>query len=201
MTTAFTLRSAAGLDPNPPSLAHSALVIIDAQNEYAASGNLALPAIDVALDRLAHLLAAARSAGSPIIHIAHQGPAGGFFDPATGGAFLPEAMPLPDETVITKSLPNSFAGTSLREHLRQLGDPPLVLAGFMTHMCVSSTARAALDAGLVTTVVADATATRSLPAAAGRDVVHAKHLQQASLAALADRFSVIVDAATLTTNP
>jgi len=69
-----------------------------------------------------------------------------------------------------------------------------VLAGFMTHMCVSSTARAALDLGYQTTVVADACATRDLPRPGGGTIA-AADLHAAELAALADRFAIVCDAA------
>jgi nicotinamidase-related amidase len=64
----------------------------------------------------------------------------------------------------------------------------------MTHMCVSSTVRAALDRGYHTTVVAKATATRDLPDTDG-GIIPAQILQRASLAALADRFAAIVQGA------
>ena len=64
----------------------------------------------------------------------------------------------------------------------------------MTHMCVNSTARGAFNLRYRPTVVADATATRSLPMASG-GVVSAKALQEASLAALFDLFAVVVPGA------
>ncbi len=45
------------------------------------------------------------------------------------------------------------------------GAPPVTLTGFTAHTCVSATARAAIDPGFESTVVSDATATRSLPSA------------------------------------
>jgi nicotinamidase-related amidase len=66
-----------------------------------------------------------------------------------------------------------------------------VLAGFMTHMCVNSTARGAFSLGYAPTVVAGATATRNLPGTDG-GVVHAPALQAASLASIADLFGVVV---------
>lgn len=68
----------------------------------------------------------------------------------------------------------------------------IIIAGFATHMCVSATARAALDHGFRSTVVAAATATRDLPHADGARKVPADWTQQATLAALADRFSVVI---------
>jgi len=195
-STPFTLRDAAGLPAQPPPLADSALVIIDAQVEYTV-GPLALPAVGDAVERIAALIAAARRSGSTIIHVAHQGQAGGLFDLDAGGRIIDAVNPLGDEAVIHKTLPNAFAGTDLDERLRALGRPPLVIVGFMTHMCVSSTARAALDLGHATTVVSDATASRPLPDRVGGPAISADAVHRAALAALADRFSVVVDSSVL----
>jgi nicotinamidase-related amidase len=74
--------------------------------------------------------------------------------------------------------------------LEAAGLKDLVLAGFMTHMCINSTARGAYSLGFRPTVVAAATATRDLPAP-DHSVISAAQLQVASLAALADLFAVI----------
>jgi nicotinamidase-related amidase len=146
-----------------------------------------------ALANIARLLAKARADGGLIVHVQHRGRAGGAFDPATRAfAIADEAAPKAGETVMEKPLPNSFAGTTLNEKLTSMGAKRLVLAGFMTHMCVSSTARAALDLGYQTTVVADACATRDLPTGSGTDI-SAADLHRAELAALADRFSIVCD--------
>ena len=70
----------------------------------------------------------------------------------------------------------------------------MTLAGFMTHVCVNSTARAAFNHGYRATVVGNATATRSLPNPTG-GVVSAKDLHDASLTALHDIFAVVVPTA------
>jgi nicotinamidase-related amidase len=79
---------------------------------------------------------------------------------------------------------------SMADWLKQRGVALVVLAGFMTHMCVNSTARSAFNLGFRPTVVAAATATRDLPAPDG-SVVPAAQLQAASLAALCDLFAVV----------
>jgi nicotinamidase-related amidase len=188
---AKTLLEMAGADLTPPKLSDAVLIVIDAQNEYV-DGKLPLPGVKPALENIARLLAKAREDGGRIIHVQHRGRAGGAFDPATKAfAIANEAAPKAGETVVEKPLPNAFAGTTLNETLASMGTKRLVLAGFMTHMCVSSTARAALDLGYQTTVVADACATRDLPSGAGD--ISAADLHQAELAALADRFSIVCD--------
>ena len=81
--------------------------------------------------------------------------------------------------------------TDLDARLKALAAENLVIAGFMTHMCVNSTARGAFNLGYAPTVVAAATATRALPGVAGGEVP-AENLQAASLAALSDLFAVVV---------
>ena len=187
----FTLRSAAGLPPGYGPMNDAVLIVIDAQMEYTETGALTLPGLQPALDNITALLLTGRKDGAEIVHIAHEGSEGRAFDPAKGGRIIEQVAPIDGETVIGKGLPNSFAHTGLQNHLAEIGRPHLIICGFMTHMCVSSTARAALDLGYETTVVSDATATRALPATDGGEAIAADALHRASLAALADRFSAI----------
>lgn len=190
MSSPRTLLEMAGADLRPAPLAQSTVVVIDAQNEYL-DGKLALPGVGPAVEALARLLAKARQAGAPVVHIAHKGRPGGLFDrEGHGGAIIDAVQPADGERVIEKPLPNAFAQTSLDAELKAIGRTSLVIAGFMTHMCVSSTARAALDLGYRVTVPGDAAATRDLPDPLG-GVVEAEALHRAALAALGDRFAVI----------
>jgi nicotinamidase-related amidase len=192
-----TLLQLAGVSAVPERMAEATLVIIDAQEEYR-SGRLKLFGMASAVERVGALLAAARAEGTPVIHVVHRGRAGGLFDPAApGGAILAELQPHPEETVIEKGLPSAFAGTDLQERLRRIGRPALLLAGFMTHMCVSTTARAALEIGCRVTVAADATATRALPDPLGGPAIGAAEVQRTALAELADRFAAVVSTSAL----
>jgi nicotinamidase-related amidase len=192
MSTPKTLLQMAGADGSPASLANATLVIIDAQNEYL-DGKLALPGVQPATDALARLLAKARAAGAPVVHVVQKGRPGGLFDlEARGGAVIDAVKQAAGEYTVQKPLPNAFAQTDLDATLKKLGRrTSLVIAGFMTHMCVSSTARAALDLGYKTTVAADAAATRDLPDPTGGGVIAADALHRTALAELADRFAVV----------
>jgi len=191
MSEPKTLLAMAGADPTPGRLSASSLLLIDCQMEYV-DGALPLTGVEAALDEVSRLLVRARAADTPVIHVAHAGAAGGPFDRAAPrGQFAAQAAPIDGETVIEKSLPNCFAGTDLEAALKATGRGELIVAGFMTHMCVSATVRRGLDLGFRTTVIASAAATRDLPCATGGDVVAAELLHKVSLAALADRFAVI----------
>jgi nicotinamidase-related amidase len=189
-----TLRDVAGLGHKPGALSKSALVMIDCQNTYR-QGLMQLEGVEAALDEARHMLVRARALGIPIIHIQHDSGPGSPYDiRAEIGHIADKVKPLASEPVIVKHFPNSFVQTDLHERLQKHGVANLVLAGFMTHMCVNSTARGAFNLGYRPTVVARATATRPLPAATG-GVVAASVLQEASLAALSDLFAVIVPSA------
>jgi nicotinamidase-related amidase len=190
MTAPKTLLELAGADLSLPRLSEACLVLIDLQNEYR-TGPLALPGADAAIANAARLLARARAAGARIIHVAHKGRAGGLFDrEAERGAIVPALAPLPEEPVVEKGLPNAFAGTGLKDQIEAAGRKNLVLAGFMTHMCVSSTARAGLDLGFRVTIDAASCATRDLPDGSG-GAIAAATIHDVALAELSDRFAII----------
>jgi len=188
--TPKTLLQMAGADLDPSTLSESVLVVIDAQNEYR-SGGIPLPGVDAAVGEIAALLRRARAAGTPVVHVQHRGRPGGAFDvEAERGRIMDEVAPAAGEPVVQKPLPNAFADTDLGERLAASGRKQLIVTGFMTHMCVSSTARAALDHGYRVTIPAAACATRDLPAPDG-GIVKAADLHRAALAGLADRFAIV----------
>lgn len=188
--TAKTLLELAGATPTTPHLADCAIVVIDAQHEYL-DGPLALPGVGAALDEIARLIGRARAAQTPVIHVVHSGK--GLFAPGTPGAEIAAAAnPAPGEPVLTKKLPNAFASTDLADRLTALKRGTVVLVGFMTHMCVEATARAAIDLGFKAAVVASATATRDLPDPLTGATIPAAEVQRNALAALGDRFATIV---------
>ena len=189
MSEPTTLRALTGMPATPASLADSTLIMIDLQNTYT-RGVMELEGVQPALDQAAELLDRARSAGIPVIHIQHDAGEGTPYDVrAEIGAIVDRVAPRGGEPVIVKNYPNSFTATDLNDRLAPNSN--LVLAGFMTHMCVNSTARGAFSLGHSPTVVSSATATRALPGAAG-EPVSAAALQAASLAAIADLFGVVV---------
>lgn len=178
----------------PATLSNATLVIVDAQREYAEGGRLPLHDVASATTEIERLLLRARAAGTPIIHIVqHAGkPGAALFDPAGRTVeIMPPLAPRPGESVLVKHLPNSFTGTGLAEALRATGRKHVIIVGFMTHMCVSTTARATLDQGYPCTIVANACATRDLPDGKG-STVPAETVHAVELAALADRFAEVV---------
>ena len=191
MTARPTLRSLLQLPTEPKPLSKSALILIDCQNTYR-EGIMELEGVEPALKECATLLARARDAGAPVIHIQHDAGAGSPYDVrARIGQIADVVAPQAGEKIITKQFPSSFEKTDLDAELKRLGVTDLVIGGFMTHVCVNSTSRAAFNLGYSPTVVASATATRSLPNPLGKDLP-AREVHEVALAALADIFAIVV---------
>ncbi|WP_125261868.1 isochorismatase family protein [Streptomyces alboflavus] len=184
------LRQVIGLEAELPRLGDTTLVLIDYQNTYTA-GVMELEGASEALAAGARLLAAARAARIPVVHIVNDGGEGTPYDiRAEIGAICDEVAPVDGEPVVVKQFPNSFHDTRLQEVLGELGveaGADLVLAGFMTHMCVTFTAQGAFNLGYRPTVVAEATATRTLADTDGA-ALPAAALHTAALATIGDLF-------------
>jgi len=190
-----TLRTLTGMDPYPSPICRSALVLIDCQQTYR-EGVMQLENVEAALKEAATLLQRFRKAKRPVIHIMHDAGAGSPYDIAAPiGQIADVVSPIEGETVIVKKLPSAFEQTELDAELKKYGIENVVYAGFMTHMCVNSTARASFNHGFANTVVASATATRAIPNPVTGGEIPAQQLQDASLSALGDMFAVVVPTA------
>lgn len=187
-----TLRDITGLGYHPASFNDSALVMVDCQNTYR-QGLMLLTNVEPAIKEAQTLLQMARDLNIPIIHIQHDAGAGTPYDvTAEIGQISSEVAPKNGELVFTKNYPNAFIATPLEAKLKALGIENIVLAGFMTHMCINSTARGAFNLGFKPTVVASACATRSLIGAKGK-IIDAETMHDSALAAIRDLFAVVVD--------
>jgi ureidoacrylate peracid hydrolase len=162
------------------------LVLVDVQNDFchpdgsASRAGFDVGLIDPAVDRLLHVLGAARAAGIPVVFVrtAHddvvdsqawthrtQGGIGPGYHPATancrtgtwGAEFYRVALET-DDPVVTKHRYSGFVGTDLDMILRSLGRPSLVFAGYTTNVCVETTLRDGLSRDYLVSVVGDACA-------------------------------------------
>jgi len=193
MTTASqSLRDITGMGNNPAGLKDSALILVDIQNTYR-QGLMKLTNVEPAVKEAQKLLQIARDLNIPIFHIQHDAGIGTPYDvSAEIGQISSEVAPKNGESLITKNYPNSFIATPLETQLKALGIDNLVIAGFMTHMCINSTARGAFNLGFNPTVVASACASRSLKGANSK-TIEAQTMHDAALAAIRDLFAVVVD--------
>ncbi|KAJ4373315.1 hypothetical protein N0V83_003609 [Neocucurbitaria cava] len=182
-----TLRSLLGAPAGTASPSDSALLIIDAQNEYA-SGALTVTNAAQSGKAIAELLEKYRAANAKIVHILHKTPEGApVFTPGTNLADEFKELKAKDgETTIWKQFPGAFEQTNLQETLESWGVKKVVLTGYMAHVCVSTTAREASQKGYEVILVEDAIGDRDIPGVKGDEVA------RVALAELADAFGTVV---------
>jgi nicotinamidase-related amidase len=142
-----------------------ALVLIDVQNEFTPEGKRPIANIGEAIYVIQQHVDQARENGTPIVWIRHfnkphESPA---FVPNTWGSeFIPGFGPKPNlsnEVEMHKDVYGAFTGTEIEEWLKKIGANEILVVGFYTHGCVSTTSREGIMAGF--TVYLDPDATRS----------------------------------------
>lgn len=134
-----------------------------------------------------------RKESLPVIHIQHlsKEPCSPLRPNQEGVEFLESLTPKEGERIFQKTVNSAFIGTRLESHLREFGLISLVILGFTTDHCVSTTTRMAANLGFEVTILADATATfernihgKKIPA----ELVH-----EVSLASLQGEFAQILN--------
>lgn len=211
--TAELLTPLAG--PLAPMVApgRTALLIIDVQHDFAAPNGLMakfgcdLSAIAPAIQALAGVIAAARTAKVPVIFLGlstspqTDSPSMALWMERRGltsadglaicragtpGAEFYELLPAPEDPVVFKSHYSGFHRTGLMAVIEKLGVDTLVVGGITTECCVDTTVRDAFVRELHLFVLADATA------------AYDPEQHRSSLAALGLSFAIITDAAQVT---
>lgn len=171
------------LDP-----ARTALLLIDAQNEYfLPDGALHTPNAASIEPNLQRLLAAARDAGAHVVHVHHvhapegydvgrMGDFGGepsFVAGTEGARPFATLAPLAGEPVVEKTRYSAFVNTALESILKTWGADTVVVTGLMTQFCSVTTARHAHDLDYRVVFVPDANAGPDLPDVGFGEAPHA----------------------------
>lgn len=140
-----------------------ALLVIDAQNEFSAVGLRPVPNHSKALGCIHRRVADARQNGRPIAWVRHYNKPNesrAFVPGSWGAEFSTGLGPysgLRSEKLFEKDVYGAFKGTNLEQWLRDIGASSLLLVGFYTHMCVSTSAREALVRGFDVVIDPDGT--------------------------------------------
>ena len=141
----------------------TALMVVDAQNEFSAAGKRPVPNHSNALAAIQRQVDRARLEKRPIAWVRHhnkpnESPA---FVPGTWGAeFSPGLGPktgFGPEALFEKDVYGAFAGTTVHEWLRIERVQSILIVGFYAHMCMSTSAREALSHGYDVFLDAEAT--------------------------------------------
>lgn len=151
----------------------AALLVIDLQNEYRPGAAWPVVGYDAVLANAARLIAAARAAGTTVIHaqawVKPEERAGYArqeeilteqFRSAVAGSegadICAEVAALPDDIVIHKHWPSAFRRTDLSQRLADLKIENLVVAGVLTDSCVTESVFDAVYQGFRVWLVKDA---------------------------------------------
>jgi nicotinamidase-related amidase len=128
-----------------------ALLVIDAQNEFSGKGQRPVPNHADAIKVIKKRVDEARQEGRPIAWVRHynrpdESPA---FIPNTWGAefslgFGPEPSRSDSEAEFQKDVYGAFTGSNVGKWLKARGVDEVLLVGFYTHGCLSTTAREAI---------------------------------------------------------
>lgn len=145
------------------------LMLVDVQRNLL-EGDTAIEGAEEFRRVLGDLLAAARDAEVPIIHVENDGAPGAPDEPGTVGWELVFA-PAPGEPVVRKDDPDTFlSNPALADVLHAMGVETLIVAGLPSERCVQATALGALERGFAVVVPAGAHATYDGELAAGEIV-------------------------------
>jgi nicotinamidase-related amidase len=145
-----------------------ALMVVDAQNEFSSKGQRAVPDHSSALARIEALVQQAREGRLPIAWVQHHNRPNESraFIPGSWGAELSAGLGpqsgFGTEKLFVKDVFGAFGAEGLEEWLRANGVTQVLIAGFFTHMCVSTSSREALVRQFEVFIDPQATATRAL---------------------------------------
>jgi nicotinamidase-related amidase len=171
-----------------------ALIVIDVQNEYFDG---ALPITDpptaTSLGNIGRAMDAAAAAHVPVIVVQHadgEPDAPIFREGSHAWELHPDIAARPHDHLVRKELPGSFTGTELGDILTAAGVDTVSITGYMTHMCVDTTAREAAHRGLGVEILNDATGTLNLENSGG--TATGEELHRATLVAQGQFFAEVM---------
>lgn len=140
-----------------------ALIVIDVQNEFTEKGKRPVVDIKDALEAISRRVEQARKTKTPIAWLRHfnkpnESPA--FVPDTWGSEFIPGFGPMPGSAIeieMHKNVYGAFTGTKIGDWLKEVEANEVLIVGFYTHGCVSTTAREAIMEGLEVFLDPDAT--------------------------------------------
>jgi nicotinamidase-related amidase len=171
-----------------------ALIVIDVQNEYF-DGALPIsdPPTSTSLANIGRAMDAATAADVPVIVVQHadsEPDAPIFREGSHAWELHPDIAARPHDHLVRKELPGSFTGTQLGDILTAAGVDTVSITGYMTHMCVDTTAREAAHRGLGVEILNDATGTLNLENSGG--AATGEELHRATLVAQGQFFAEVM---------
>jgi nicotinamidase-related amidase len=173
---------------------NATLILIDVQKGFDAPywGERNNPGAERNIEKL---LSRWRASRRPVIHVRHDSAErdSPLRPDLPGNAIKGEAAPGPGEPVVGKNVNSAFIGTDLEARLKAQSIDTVVLCGFTTNHCVSTTTRMAGNLGFRTFVLSDSTVAFAMrsPGPNGR-LIPAAEMHEVGLAELNREFATIL---------
>jgi nicotinamidase-related amidase len=173
---------------------NATLIVIDVQEGFdePSWGERNNPGAEHNIERL---LSRWRASRRPVIHVRHDSVESdsALRPDSPGNAIKDQAAPRPDEPIVGKHVNSAFIGTDLDARLKAHQIDTLVLCGFTTNHCVSTTARMAGNLGFRTFVLSDSTVAFGMrsPGPNGR-LIPAEEMHEVGLAELNREFATVL---------
>lgn len=168
---------------------NKALVLIDIQNIYFTEGPYKLYKPEECADNILQVLEYFRKNNLPIIHVKHN-----FKVPGEKKEYLnsiyESVSPKENEEIVEKNYPNSFLKTNLKDILDKYKVDELVVAGMMSHMCIDTSVRAAMNYGYKVKLIGDGCTTMDLKYE--DEIIKAEIVTKTIIASLNGMFAEIV---------
>lgn len=142
----------------------NALIVVDAQNEFSADGKRPVIDFEATMQSIRKLVAEARQQDSAVAWIRHfnkPNESKAFVPDTWGSAFADGCGPIrssTNEKEFQKNVYGAFTGTDIGNWLHALHVDSIMIVGFYTHGCVSTTSREAIMRDFSVTLNAKATA-------------------------------------------
>lgn len=146
----------------------TAFIIIDVQNEFSEKGKRPVPDHLVIIDAIKSIIEIARQNKNPIAWVKHYNlptESSAFIPGTWGSEFVDGLSPQiadTNEKLFEKNVYGAFTGTEIGSWLTSLSVDKVVIMGFYTHGCVSTTAREAIMKGLEVYIDPETTGTCAL---------------------------------------
>jgi nicotinamidase-related amidase len=145
-------------------------------------------------ENITKLLNSWREQQMPVIHIQHASTdeTSLLYPTKKGYDFIDGVEPIEGESHFIKNVNSAFIGTDLEKKLKKIGCTDIVVVGFTSQHCVSTTTRMGANLGFHMHVISDATAALELTS---YDNTHysAEDVHHAALTQLHDEFATIMD--------
>ncbi len=170
---------------------NAALLLVDVQKGF--HDSVWGPRNNLSAEENIHkLLIHFRETGASVIHVQHlsiedNSP---LCPGLPGVEFIDGMAPRLGERIFQKTVNSAFIGTGLKRYLRHASINTLIMVGFTSDHCISTSARMAANLGFKVLIVSDATATFQRVSSSGEKIA-AESVHQISLASLAHEFAEI----------